>query len=357
MVRTGSESGYESVVAGQIEEILSPIRVEREAVDDLGFNVIAEHRGKEGAPTIILNGHMDTVGIAEGWTREPLSADIEDGRLYGLGSADMKGGLAALIWAFKMAVKEGSPLNIVFTAVVREELDSEGAFELLKHRTGDLALIAEPTGERLMLGARGRYAADITFTGKAAHGARPSMGVNAIECAAKYVERLREIKPASHPDMGQGSICALKIEGGSDFLSVPDRCTITVDRHVVPGESRDDVMRDFLSIAGDECRTEIMWHPRKTPFLEPYEYSADDGLIGEFSSLYRERYDAPPIYGESVGDFNAFGKRMPTVVYGPKGENWHSADEYVIVDSVERVARLYYDFLKLKGESYERENA
>ena len=335
--------------------------MERQQVEDLGFNIIAEHRGKDGAPTVILNGHMDTVGVVDGWKRDPFGAEVDGDRLYGLGAADMKGGLAALIYAFKRAVYEKSPLNIIFTAVVREELDSEGAFALLNEIDGDVAFIAEPTGEMPMLGARGRYVLDIDFTGESAHGARPENGINAIGCASSFVSKLKDMKLAEHQKMGNGSLCVLKIDGGSDFLSVPDTCRVVVDRHVVPGENRDSIMGEFIELLEDmdmECDAEISWHSRKTPFLEPYEWNMENDFIRDFASVYVERYgEFIPTYGRSVGDFNMFGKKLPTVVYGPKGGDWHGADEYVSLESLENVSEFYAMLLRKMGESYERKKS
>ncbi len=303
---------------------------------------------------------MDTVDVTEGWTRDPFSAEIEDGRLYGLGSSDMKGGLAALIWAFKKAVKEKLPVNLLFTAVVDEEINSQGAFELLKEIRGDMAIIAEPTDEKIMLGARGRFALDVVFHGKSAHGARPHKGANAIICASEFLSKLGEIPLRVHEKMGTGSMTPLKITGGDDFLSVPHICTVVLDRHIVPGESRMDVMEEFRKLLDSVeigCNAEIRWHSRPTPFLEAYEFSPETEFIRDFVGLYREKYGFfGATYGESVGDYNLFAKSMPTVVYGPKGANWHSGDEYVFIDSVEAVAKTYYEFLKRTGEKYEGKN-
>ena len=340
---------------------MRPIHVERQRVGDLGFNIIAKHKGREDAPTIILNGHMDTVDVVEGWEIDPFSGDISDGKIYGLGAADMKGGLASLIYAFKRAVSEENPLNIIFTAVVREELDSEGGFALLNEVDGDIAFIAEPTNEVPMLGARGRYVLDIVFKGESGHGARPETGINAIECASSFIRNLKKMPLTEHPKMGTGSICALRIEGGSDFLSVPEKCKIVVDRHIVPGESRDSVLKEFIEMLENtdmDCDAEVSWHPRSTPFLEPYEWSIENDFIRDFVSLYMEKYgEIRPLYGQSVGDFNAFGKAMPTVVYGPKGGNWHSAGEYASVSSIRDVAEFYVKLLKNMGERYEREQS
>ena len=356
LVRIPSVSRYESKLAGEIEAILHPIRVRRQRVDDIGFNLISEYHGSENAPVIVLNGHMDTVEPSEAWTRDPYSPEIEDGKLYGLGSADMKGGLAAIIWAYRRVVREKLPVNLIFTAVVDEEIYSQGAFELLKEVEGDMALIAEPTNERPMLGARGRYVLELTFRGKSAHGARPETGENAISCASELIKNIGEISLKTDEKMGKGSVTPLKIEGGGEFLSVPELCRVVIDRHVVPGEDRNSVIgevRTLLDSLKIPCDAGIGWHPRPTPFLEAYEFSPEEERIRHFAGMYREKYgDFRPIYGKSVGDYNLFAKKMPVVVYGPKGANWHSANEYVYIDSVDRVAEFYYEFIKRTGEEH-----
>lgn len=356
LIRIPSVSRYESRVAAEIEEMLRPIGVRRQRVGDIGYNLISEYHGSENAPVLILNGHMDTVEPAEGWTKDPYSPEIDGKRLYGLGSADMKGGLAALIWAYKRAVREKLPVNLIFTAVVDEEIYSQGAFELLKYVKGDMAILTEPTDERVMLGARGRYVLDLKFKGRAAHGARPEKGENAIKCASELIRGLDKITLKRDEKMGSGSISPLKIEGGGEFLSVPEICTVVIDRHVVPGEERDSVLEEMKRLIGSldiPCEVKIEWHPRPTPFLEAYEISPDTAYIWDFIDFYRERYGSfDPIYGRSVGDYNLFAEHMPTLVYGPKGGDWHSADEYVYIDSIERVAGFYYEFIKRIGEKY-----
>ncbi len=359
LIRIPSASRYESRLADEIEDILRPIEVRRQRVGDIGFNLISEYRGSENSPTIVLNGHMDTVEPVKSWSRDPYSPDIEGGKLYGLGSADMKGGLSAIIWAYRRAVKEKLPVNLIFTAVVDEEINSQGAYELLKEIKGDIALIAEPTGEKMMLGARGRYVLDMAVKGRSSHGARPYKGVNSIECGAEIIKALKSMKIPEKNGM-KGSVAPLKIEGGGDFLSVPESCLIVIDRHVIPGESRELVMDGFKNLIENlnlPCEVEISWHSRPTPFLEPYSFSPDEGLIRDFASLYIEKYgELRTICGESVGDYNLFAKYMPTVVYGPKGENWHSADEFVYTDSLERVASFYYEFIRKVGDIHERKD-
>jgi acetylornithine deacetylase/succinyl-diaminopimelate desuccinylase-like protein len=355
MVSIPSPSGKEreicDFVKGQLEGHADDIKVVR--VEGCGPSMVAYHRGnRKDGPTIVLNGHLDTVDVAEGWSTDPLKPHIEGNKLFGLGAGDMKAGLAILLDIFERCSKEKG-LNLTFTASSDEEGNSFGAYTLIKEGLvkGDLCLMTEPTNERIMLGCRGRYVVDITVLGKAAHGARPHLGVNAIEDAARVVTNLNRIKPRQHELLGRGSICVLKVTGGADSLSVPDKCVIRVDRHVVPGETQELVMDDFVKALRSleiQSKLKFSWMKRPTPFLEPYITERTE-LVKAFIFMQREVTGSKEdniVYGESVGDFNLFGKIMPTIVYGPSAQDWHSPNEFVQMDSIVKVRDMYMKYLR-----------
>lgn len=335
-------------------------RIERHAdevktvpVDGCGPSLVAYHRtSRKNAPTVVLNGHLDTVEVADGWSTDPFKPHSDGQRLYGLGAGDMKSGLAVLMDLFERFSKEKG-LNITFAASSDEEGNSFGAHTLLTRGLvpGDVCLMTEPTNEMVMLGCRGRYVVDITVHGKAAHGARPHLGINATEDAAKVIANLNRVKPRQHELLGRGSLCVLKVVGGGDTLSVPDRCLIRVDRHVVPGETKELVMDDFIKALKPlemQSKLKFSWMKRPTPFLEPYITERTE-LVKAFIFTEREVSGSTEeniVYGESVGDFNMFGKVMPTVVYGPAAQDWHSPNEFVLMDSIVRVRDLYVKYLK-----------
>jgi acetylornithine deacetylase/succinyl-diaminopimelate desuccinylase-like protein len=187
-------------------------------------------------------------------------------------------------------------------------------------------------------------------TGSSAHGATPESGNNAIEDAAIIVRALKNLPLNSHQTLGNGSFCVLKIEGGGDSLSVPDKCTIRVDRHTVIDENKEQVMHDFEEMLNNlqlKCSYELHWMKRETPFLEPYILEIDNPWAKRFLKTYQGFYGKEPViaYGKSVGDFNAFGKLMPTIVFGPKGENAHGPNECVFLDSIIRCRDFYLKFL------------
>jgi acetylornithine deacetylase/succinyl-diaminopimelate desuccinylase-like protein len=357
LIRINSITGNEHEIATFIASKLDSYNVTTQKVEGFGPNVIARNIPYPDKPVIILNCHMDTVEIMQGWDSDPFNPRIEDNRLYGLGACDMKAGCAIAMDAFIKGVEMGK--NLVFCAVSDEEGDSNGAHVFIEeHLNGSkegpfesaLCLIPEDTDENIKLGARGRYVVDIEVSGCSAHGATPECGVNAIEEAAKIAGELKRLPLRPHPLLGPGSICILKISGGGDSLSVPDRCAIRVDRHTVMGEDKQQIMNDFQALLEGldlKCSFSVSWMERETPFLEPYLLDRNNIWAQRFHSAYRGCYnkDPPVSYGTSVGDFNAFGQIMPTIVFGPSGENIHGANECVFVDSIERCRDMYVAFI------------
>ncbi|WP_048152552.1 M20 family metallopeptidase [Palaeococcus ferrophilus] len=355
-VRIDSHFGHEEEISNAIASILEEYAtVETQEVEGFGRNVIARIRGKKR--TVLLNGHMDTVGLSDGWTRNPWG-ELDGDRFYGLGSADMKGGLAALMSAFievSQLPRKERP-TVIFTAVVDEEGYSRGAWRLVESgivRKADVALIAEPTNERLMLGARGRFVIQIEAFGKKAHATQPDSGANAVEDLAKVVGNIGRLRTKKHLKLGRGSWAVLHFEGSADGLSIPEYAKAIVDRHVVPGEEWDRVKGDIEKLISKldlRSRVVVSRYPRPTPEMLPYLTRENSTYAQRFKETYGRLFGETPevTYGRSVGDFNYFGAylKVPTLVFGPIGGNWHAADEWVSLSSVRRVKRLYVEFLR-----------
>ena len=312
-----------------------------------GRCVVAKSIINDAKPVILLNGHLDTVEVCKGWTKEPFKPTVEGDRLFGLGSVDMKGGVAIAIMVFKEAVEMG--LNVIFVGTIDEEGDSAGGFavkeELEKLAVKpDICLITEPTNDKIMMGCCGRYIIDVKVNGLSAHGAVPQKGVNAIVEAGRFVSQLDKLPLLDHEILGAGSVCPLDISGGTSTLSVPEECRIKIDRHVVPGETPESVMGDMRKLAdsiGSQATFGIMPNKeRPTPFLEPYITTRSDMLAQKFVDVVGGEIT----YGKSVGDYNVFSTIAPTIVHGPVGDNWHSADEWVSISSIERCLENYRKF-------------
>lgn len=328
-----------------------------------GDNVIARLEGSDpDAPTLLLNAHVDTVVLVEDWEEDPTSGRVEDGKLYGQGACDMKGGLAAVMKAFEALAESDAELrgDVLLTAVV----DEEGPYGLGTDRLirdgytddCDMAIVTEPgpvlaredvENPALLLGARGRFLYDVEVRGKAAHGSQPHTGVNAVVDAGKVAAGLDEMETGSHPKLGDGSVCPLEIEGGSQTLSVPERARLMVDRHVVVGESEEDVLADAERVVSElDVESEVDVGFREAPDDDirygPYVTDEDHPLVESLAGATRSVTGADPAYGyfASVGDFNYLGDRagLPTVIFGPDGENVHGAGEFVYLDDVVEVA-------------------
>ncbi|WP_205687660.1 M20 family metallopeptidase [Clostridiisalibacter paucivorans] len=333
-----------------------------------GINVIGEVNGKEDGPTILLNGHLDTVGICEGWTKEPLNPTIEGDKMYGVGALDMKSGSAAIMLAvnaFKNTVKHFKG-NILYTFVSDEEgpyglgTDALILDGITDH--ADVAIVPEPSSgfsgvsfPCLCLGARGGWNYTVHVMGKSAHAANPQLGISAIVESAKLMLELKNTELREDDKLGKGSICIISSDGGGAACSVADTASFTVFRHVVRGEDKEYIKQEVLDAAkragvkGDIVVTfRDAPHPDNGGF-EPYTVEEDNHytkLIKE-SILKATGKDANIAYFSSIGDFNYLGSRVgiPTFVFGPDGENYHTSDEYVNLNTVVDTAKVIYDFL------------
>ncbi len=213
--------------------------------------MIATAKGSGGGRTLLLNGHLDTVGY-EGMSA-PLEPRVEDGRLYGRGAYDMKGGLAACLVAAAEAGKRGLRGDVVVTAVVDEELTSIGTQSVLKRVRADAAIVAEPTHMEVGIAHKGFVAFEIETHGRAAHGSRPDLGIDAIAkmghvlVGLDALDRSLRERPTHHL-LGSGSLHAGVVAGGSGFSTYPERCVLQAERRTVPGESLDHVEAELQGL-------------------------------------------------------------------------------------------------------------
>jgi succinyl-diaminopimelate desuccinylase len=337
--------------------------------DYKGVNVVGALESGHSGPTVVVNGHLDTVKLCDGWTRDPFAASIDGNRMYGLGACDMKGGCAAIMMALREFAKrkESFEGKILYSLVC----DEEGPFGLgtdalildgLIPKDADVAVIAEPSSAfsgvpfpSLCLGARGGWNYSVRVKGKSAHGAQPEKGINAVSEAAKILLELEKTELAPHEKLGPGSICCIDFHGGGAALSVPDEAVFSVFRHVVVGETKETVLREAraaIERAGTDAKAEVRF--RDAPHddcdgFPAYVVPEDDPYVNEMKASMKATTGKEPAisYFSSVGDFCYTGGRLgiPTLVAGPKGANFHGADEYVELDTVTKTAEFLYDFL------------
>ncbi|MGH3072453.1 MAG: M20/M25/M40 family metallo-hydrolase, partial [Gaiellaceae bacterium] len=290
-----------------------------------------------GGRTLILNGHLDTVGLLE--PDGGVAPRVEDGRLYGRGAYDMKGSLAAIMAAGAACASLELRGDVLVTAVVDEEAASIGTERLLERWRADAAIVAEPTDERLCIAHRGWLAFDIETQGRAAHGSRPDLGIDAIAKMGAVLVGIEALDGAlrdrlSHPLLGTGSVHASVIEGGQEYSSYPARCRLQGERRTIPGERREDVEAELRGLLDGSDATISF------PFgRDPMETSADEEVVRAVQAQTgsAEVHGAP--FWTDAALFAEAG--VPAVLYGPSGDGAHAAVEWVELESLERCRDLF----------------
>jgi acetylornithine deacetylase len=322
-------------VASWLED--AGLAVETEEVAPGRFNVVGIARGTGGGRSLLLNAHMDTVGVAgmEG----PFEPRSEDGRLYGRGAYDMKASLAAIMLAGAEAVGAGLRGDVIVTAVCDEEVGSIGSEAVARRFRADAAIVSEPTEERLAVAHRGFAWFEVETAGTAAHGSRPDLGEDAIVRMGHVLMRLESLDAAlrerpAHPLLHWGSAHASLIEGGTELSTYPDRCLVRGERRTLPGETQADVENEARELLGD-----LEGSARVTFFREPFEVDWGEEIV----SLVSRHAGGPEVIGVPYWADSALfaAAGIPTVVFGPKGEGAHAAVEWVDAASAERCAQIY----------------
>lgn len=336
-------------VADTMREIGLETRLEE--VEPGRPNAVGVLKGSSGGPTLMLNGHLDTVGI-EYMEIDPLDPVVKDGRLYGRGANDMKGGLAAILAAAKAVADSGVQLrgDLLVAAVCDEEYASIGTERLAEEVKVDAAIFGEPSRLQVVVAHKGFVWMDVETLGVAAHGSRPEVGVDAIAKMGKVlvgIERLQEevLQRRRHGLVGAPSIHASIIRGGRELSTYPDHCKLQVERRLIPGEDADDVeaeMRAMLaSISGADPK--FKGSHRITFVRGPMEVSPDEEICRILRRSTLEVTGAAPEFVGSSGwmDTEIVWKRgTPAVAFGPRGDGSHAAVEWVEVDSVVDAARI-----------------
>ncbi len=331
----------ESAVAAQLASILSGwgFAVSVDEVAPGRPNVIARI-GPSGATPLVLNGHLDVVGT-DGMTHPPFEPTRRDGRLYGRGANDMKGGVAAMCVAAARAAARGALVSeIIITAVCDEEYRSIGTAALIAgglHATG--AIITEPTRMAICPAHKGFVWFDVEVQGKAAHGSRPDIGVDAIAhtglLLAAIVAHQRDVLSArSHPLLGHASMHASTIAGGTGWSTYPDNCHLQLERRTVPGETATDVHRELSAL----CESVAALHPDFRASIAqhteqpPNDVSADATVVVALQHALGARHLPARIEGLSCWTDAALltAAGIPAVCFGPGDiARAHAAEEWI----------------------------
>jgi acetylornithine deacetylase len=343
----------EAEIAEYVAEFLRGLGLETrvEEVEPGRPNAVGVLKGKGGGPTLMLNGHTDTVGV-DYMEIDPFDPVVKDGRVYGRGAFDMKGGLAAILAATKAVAESDAALmgDLVVAAVCDEEYASIGTERIVEQVRADAAIVCEPTRLNILVAHKGFAWIDVETRGVAAHGSAWQVGVDAIAKMGKVqvgLERLQDevLMKKRHGLVGPPSVHSSTIHGGRELSTYPDRCMLQVERRLIPGETRDGVeyeMRGLLSSIHD-LDPKFKGSHEITFFRGPMEVSPEEEVCRLLSECAAEVTGKIPRFVGGSGwlDTQVIWERgTPAVAFGPSGSGAHSAVEYVEVDSVIKTARI-----------------
>jgi acetylornithine deacetylase len=335
----------EAAIARYVADFLraAGLEVQLQEVRPGRFNVMGVLRGRGRGKSLMLNGHLDTVGVAG--MEAPFSARIENGRLYGRGAQDMKGGLAAALAAVTGLAKEPRlEGDVVLAAVADEEYQSAGTRALLKEVRTNAAIVMEPTGLEVVTAHKGFVWAEVETQGRAAHGSRPEEGRDAIAFMGRVLREIELLQAKldagpRHTLLGSGSVHASLISGGQELSSYPERCRLSLERRLIPGEDAAMFEKELRAIVSELSARDPDFRARiavgySAPPLETSRETPIARVLARCTSKVTGREAAFGIQSFWADAALLSEAGIPSVLFGPGGAGLHSAVEYVRLEEV-----------------------
>lgn len=326
-------------------------------------NVIARYDSPGSTTTILLDAHQDTVPV-EGMIIAPFRPEVRDGKLYGRGACDVKGGMAAMLAAFARLVREkpAGAANVIMSCTCDEEQTALGARDLARlwsdpARSGSLisspptvAVVAEPTDLHVVVAHRGAMRWKLKTTGRACHSSRPQEGVNAIYKMAQvlavlehYADELPRMVP-QHPLCGPATLSVGRIQGGISVNTVPDECTIEIDRRCVPGENSAAAIPHVTAYLRERLDVDFEMLPPWTDGATLSDHNNGpwaDRLLPHIAAVAGPRQKIGVPYGTNASRFAATG--LPALVFGPGSiAQAHTVDEWIDINELRQASEIYY---------------
>ena len=334
----------------------------REVLDGWGFrtdvhdaasrrpNLVARVGEARSGRALMFSGHLDVVGV-DGMTHAPFDGDVRDERLYGRGAADMKGGVAAMCAAAWRASRDGLGGEIVVALTADEEYESVGTRAMLERGVrADAAIVGEPTCLDVMPAHRGFVWIEIVVAGRAAHGSRWDLGVDAIRNTGLLLAELdrvdaEELSQRTHPLLGRASLHASTIEGGIGMSTYPDRCALRLERRTLPGETGDQALAEVrrACAAVRVRRPELAAEVSLLMAQGPSDVATDSPIVRALEDALRERSERVRLAGMSAWTdaalLNAAG--IPAICFGPGDISLaHAAEEYIPLAEIDRATSV-----------------
>lgn len=362
LVRTPSVLGHEADMASRVHDEMQRLGFDHVEIDDAG-NVIGIVVGHADGPTLLFDAHMDTVDVIprEAWSHDPFGAELENGRIYGRGSSDMKGALAAMAHGAATLNRRALAGRVIVSASVGEELIEGAALRVVMDRhQPDFVVIGESSTLNLVRAGRGRAELVIETRGRPAHASTPERGVNAVHTMRRVVDQIEGLRMPSHRFVGLGVMCL------TDIISVPypahsvvpSACRATYERRLVPGETREGLIGEIraaceraeaagtkitLATATYETYTGVRWNEPK--WYPPWELAEDHPLVrtardGLLKAGFTSSFGSYQFCTNAA--YSAGSAGVPTIGFGPSVEHLaHVSDEYLEVEQLIGACRGY----------------
>ncbi|HUH64966.1 MAG TPA: M20 family metallopeptidase [Syntrophales bacterium] len=319
-------------------------------------SLLAVLKSSRKIPPLLYSAHLDTVPLGvEKWIHEPFDAVISEGRIWGRGAADMKGGMAALIVAATALAQSGLPLrgDLILALTAGEEVDSLGATAIASRTElgpAQAVVIPEPSDNDVYIAEKGALWLELSTQGKTAHGAMPELGDNAVLMMVDLITELQKLKIPfkEHAMLGGFSMSVNTIQGGMKTNVVPDGCVVTVDMRTVPGQSHEAiVLRIKEMITGLSRRNSSFRASVKiTNDRPPVETSPKEAAVGLFAGIVEEVLGKRPTpkgvryYTDATALAPAF--KAPMIICGPGDPKLaHQPNEYIVIEKLVQAVKIY----------------
>jgi acetylornithine deacetylase len=313
-------------------------------------NAVGTLKGTGSGRSLMLNGHIDTVGY-DYMTIDPLKPVIKEGRMYGRGTFDMKGGLVSSLAALKAVIDSGTQLkgDVVVAGVCDEEYASIGTERLMEKTRVDAAIIGEPSALQIERCHKGFAWIDIETKGLAAHGSMWGTGVDAIAKMGPVLTGLEAIgaklQKKKHPVLGPASVHAGTIKGGLELSTYPDKCLLSIERRTIPGEERKDVEAEMEALLRGIAEKDPKFKASYeiTFYRGPMDVPETADICQTIVACSKEAIKLTPSFMGGSGWMDTqimWEKGIPAVAYGPAGEGAHAAVEWVDLDTVMDAAKV-----------------
>lgn len=371
IVATPSLSGAEGDVAAIIVAELKKLAFDDVWTDGVG-NIVGKINGG-GRRSVMLNGHMDVVdpGPADGWPHPAYSGEIVDGHLWGRGSVDMKGPVAAMIYGAACYKKLGvEPAGDIFmTVAVSEEIGGLGSQFLMRDFSADCAIVGEPSNNQLRIGHRGRIELQVKFKGRSAHASAPHLGTNPHFAAAKFLQKLDQLPLANDEILGSATIAPTLYT--TDQVSsnvIPSEAIVFLDWRNVPSETPSHAISELEKLAADcgECEVSVTRQPRKTypgptqdfaSIFPPFSTASDHALVKAVTPIIAEatgRPVTPDVWNFATDGGHIHAAGIPTIGIGPGDDALaHTNQERIAIDDLILGSAIYGPMIGAMSDALE----